>query len=534
MEPPARWAVGVLVLSAVGASGRAGSPAAATRPAVGITVSRQTTFLTGPLNADGTVNYSRALDDICGKGVTRQNNAAIDFVRILGPKFLEEKHRRQRLAALGLPPDLPDPNVSLSLPEPLREWFAALPTGADLARPPAGAVQWCRSKAAVLDALAAAAKKEHLFVPAAAATDSPPLSEDIVRIAYRELMAAQRALLVRAVVRAVDGDPNGASGDLLAAYRIARLVSRGPFLTDCLLAHGVEGLASGQVLALVKAGLASPQFARGQLEAPSKLPPLNGPEHCVLGERLLALDFATAIVRDGPDKATRMFATDPNEPPLPRMELDADELLRLENAEADRQASCYAKGRFSLQVDAFRRSAPVLSPLAKRICREVPGLLDMRRRLRLLAREGKSLTAKERARALHELLGAPDTAATILSLTTRTRAMQRLSQVALALVVYRDRHRQYPRELGQLAPAILAAVPTDPFTDGQFVYKASSNGYTLYSLGPNMRDDNGQGACGGAGKDDIAVEMKQQRAGVTPPAPRGSAGPAGSRRRGPA
>ena len=40
-----------------------------------ITVSPETTYLTGPLNADGTVNYTQALIDRYSKGVTPDNNA---------------------------------------------------------------------------------------------------------------------------------------------------------------------------------------------------------------------------------------------------------------------------------------------------------------------------------------------------------------------------------------------------------------------------------------------------------------------------
>jgi len=42
-----------------------------------ITVSKETTWITEPLNADGTVNYVAAADAWLSKGVTRENNAAI-------------------------------------------------------------------------------------------------------------------------------------------------------------------------------------------------------------------------------------------------------------------------------------------------------------------------------------------------------------------------------------------------------------------------------------------------------------------------
>ena len=60
----------------------------ATRPVrkVNITVSRETTYITGPLNADGTVNYVAYLNAKYSKGVTPQNNAMVLLARAIGPK----------------------------------------------------------------------------------------------------------------------------------------------------------------------------------------------------------------------------------------------------------------------------------------------------------------------------------------------------------------------------------------------------------------------------------------------------------------
>ncbi|MCK4626409.1 MAG: hypothetical protein KAV00_13910, partial [Phycisphaerae bacterium] len=46
----------------------------ASRPAkVKITISRKTTYILGPINADGTVNYVAAINKMCSKGVTPKN-----------------------------------------------------------------------------------------------------------------------------------------------------------------------------------------------------------------------------------------------------------------------------------------------------------------------------------------------------------------------------------------------------------------------------------------------------------------------------
>lgn len=48
-------------------------------------IGRETTYITGPLNDDGTVNYVAYLNARYGKGVTPENNAAVILARAIGP-----------------------------------------------------------------------------------------------------------------------------------------------------------------------------------------------------------------------------------------------------------------------------------------------------------------------------------------------------------------------------------------------------------------------------------------------------------------
>ena len=92
-------------LIAIGAG--AASAAGQTRPAkVELTVSKETTYLLGPLNPDGTVNYVAAMNEMLGRGVTKANNAAMVLLQAFGPELLYEKARPNMLKALGMA-DLP-------------------------------------------------------------------------------------------------------------------------------------------------------------------------------------------------------------------------------------------------------------------------------------------------------------------------------------------------------------------------------------------------------------------------------------------
>lgn len=66
------------------------------------------------------------------------------------------------------------------------------------------------------------------------------------------------------------------------------------------------------------------------------------------------------------------------------------------------------------------------------------------------------------------------------------------SRIALALNVYKQRHSSYPQTLSQLRSSV-RWVPTDRdvFSGKDFVYHSDGDGYVLYSIGPNLKDDGG-------------------------------------------
>ncbi len=69
---------------------------------------------------------------------------------------------------------------------------------------------------------------------------------------------------------------------------------------------------------------------------------------------------------------------------------------------------------------------------------------------------------------------------------------RQLTDIALALELYRLDHGTYPKELAALQGTYLDEIPNDPFTDGElFQYESSDAGYQLYSIGPNGKDDGG-------------------------------------------
>ena len=63
------------------------------------------------------------------------------------------------------------------------------------------------------------------------------------------------------------------------------------------------------------------------------------------------------------------------------------------------------------------------------------------------------------------------------------------SQIFLALQVYKSRHGIYPATLDELRAGIGWDIPKDVFSNKDFIYKHQGNGFLLYSVGQNFKDD---------------------------------------------
>src|SRR5262249_36047620 len=61
--------------------------------------------------------------------------------------------------------------------------------------------------------------------------------------------------------------------------------------------------------------------------------------------------------------------------------------------------------------------------------------------------------------------------------------------VALALEKYHRENGSYPDTLEALAPKYLPNVPDDRFSGKALIYKPNENGYLLYSVGANEKDE---------------------------------------------
>ncbi|MCX7643538.1 MAG: type II secretion system protein GspG, partial [Armatimonadetes bacterium] len=66
-------------------------------------------------------------------------------------------------------------------------------------------------------------------------------------------------------------------------------------------------------------------------------------------------------------------------------------------------------------------------------------------------------------------------------------ALQRLTQVAIALRLYRRENGRYPETLQELVPQYLPSVPLDPFDGKPLRYERLRNGFKIWSIGQDFK-----------------------------------------------
>jgi hypothetical protein len=72
-------------------------------------------------------------------------------------------------------------------------------------------------------------------------------------------------------------------------------------------------------------------------------------------------------------------------------------------------------------------------------------------------------------------------------------ALMETGQIGMACKIYKNLGGRFPDEISELVPDILAKEPVDPFTGKPFIYRLQEDGFVVYSVGSNEKDDDGRG-----------------------------------------
>ncbi len=468
-----------------------------------ITISREMTYILGPLNADGTVNYVAYLDAKASEGVTKDNNALILLIRALGPDFIFEPCRERVFKRLGIEPPGEDSQYFVSFYDWLsenpdlqqEEESQELEDYERLAKSRKTAwtkrdypliSRWLDANAGPLELIVAASKRSRYYMPIISTYD-PPWMFDALIPNIHNYQSAGRAMLSRAMRSFGAGDAEGAFSDILAVHRLARHMSQDNTLIGQTMANYIEGLATKTGTALAANGKLTAAQARAMIQDLEGLGPLRDIVEVIdEGERFLILDHVAMLSR-----GTTFDLTETGESSLlSRIEsnLDWDEMLLMENDWYDKFAACMRKPTYAERSEAF----DVFEKYSVELRSEMSGFSKIVKFifLKLSGRLGR----KERSRRTAKLLLAVLAPSFFVSSSLQDKARMKgeVERLAFALAAYHAERGKYPRAIEELAPEYLKDIPNDLFVEKPLKYKLAGKGYRLYSVGPDMKDDGGQ------------------------------------------
>jgi hypothetical protein len=480
------------------------------------TIGKETTYVTGPVDKDGYIDYAAALNERLGKGVTPETNANVLIWKALGPKPDGGKGEPAaffKLLGMEEPPEKGVYFVSYKkFAETKNEQeafgkdvnpFGKQPwTVADF---PARA-KWLKANESALNLIVDATKRERHFsplVPSALGLISAHIPS------LQSLHEAAKALTARAMLRITEGQSNDAWSDLIACHRLGRLIGQSATLVEGLIAARFAGVAQSSELAFLNHTRLDSAQLQTCLKDLRELPPLHTLDKQLDTERFMVLESMMLTDRHGPWYIDQIIGLPGSEQRLPKTRLtniDWDPSLRNANQCYDQLIS------ISLEKDHAVRERRY-----KEYQSECQELRRKHSNINDIPKEylKRALSPKAGGELLGDwllIIQRPGAWRAQQSIDRTEQSMRNL-QIAFALVAHERDNKSYPKTLDALAPKYLPKVPDDLFTGKPLVYRPTEKGFLLYSFGPDGKDDEGRGTKDEPEGDDIAIRIPVAKPG---------------------
>jgi hypothetical protein len=505
------------------------------KPAPKFSISKETTYVTGPIDKDGYIDFEAALNERIGKGITPEKNANVLIWKALGPTPIGEKGKpADYFKVLGIEEPPKNGDYLIGLKEYLADQLKLddndieaidIKQSTRARERPWSAKEypqlaaWLKANEKPLALAIEASKRPDFFNPVAS---RQPNGERGLMIgsmlpATQRSRAFARALVIRAMLRLQEGKSDEAWQDLLAVHRLGRLIARGPSGIEALAGSAIDGAAYGHasqpdVVYLVYAKLSSEQ-TKQRLKDLESLPPLpNMADKVELHGRLEFLDSMQSVIRDAAKGFLKMngAAKEQELAPEQRQAFEMIEwtpTMRSANQWYDRMVAAMRLADRAQRKIAFDALDKDFEAMKKEGVH--PASVEELKNLV----EGDKPPYRKLGDAVTKSIGnicirmlAPDVRK-LRESQDRAEQFERNLHLAFALAAYCAERGEYPAKLQELTPKYVPSVPDDLFSGKPLVYRLTDHGYLLYSIGPNGQDDGGRSPYDTPRGDDLAIRM---------------------------
>lgn len=487
-----------------------------------ITVSKETTWATEPLDAEGRVDYAAFLNRHFSRGVTPETNAVVELYHVWGPSPGGVRQPEEFFTLLGMqaPPEEAVYQVEYD------RWLAQHPEvefpagqGDKLIReaqelcgrrpwktaefPQVAA--WLKAMDAPLNRAVLATERPHYYSPLIVRrpVGKPEGLISVLLPGVQTSRGVARALCARAMLKLGEGQTLDAWKDLVACHRLGRLIGRGPTLIESLVGVAIEAMTIEAELRLLGESKQAPKMVAGFRRMLQTLPArspmsekINYAERCMFHDSMTLVATGnlplSALVGNGDDSTISKVLTG-----TAMQFVDWNAVLKKGNQQYDKLNEAFLMPPGPARIAAIAERDQELRELNEK--RRNPANTA----LGLLG--GKQFLTEFTSDVAIGLLFPGITS--VIKAEDRIEQRWRALDIALALAAYHQDQGAYPESLNQLVPKYLSAVPADVFQDKPPFYERTADGYRCYSVGPNQKDDQGRIAEDTPPGDDIIIRM---------------------------
>jgi hypothetical protein len=282
-----------------------------------------------------------------------------------------------------------------------------------------------------------------------------------------EMRKAARMLALRAYVQTADGRTDDALSSIEALFRVAQQAETDPIIIADLVSYAMQGIGVRTLSEILPASAPSPAASRSLYDQLAKTDNVASSLRAVKGEIGLAGMDVFDWVRSGRISIAQLSSPDEGRISLMRRaplwgRVRAWVLRPLFNAEQRAYLSYMER-----EVRAFELSWPASQ--------------------RAMSEQEKWLDRRSNRHPIVNIV-TPVFTRVVWSRDRATAAVG-TAQIALALKAYRADNATYPASLAELEAAGWK-LPLDPFGGRPYRYRREGSGFVVWSLGPDMDDDN--------------------------------------------
>ncbi len=479
---------------------------------------KETTYIDGPLDKDGYLDYEAALNERLKGKTTPDTNAVVLLLKCFGPKPEGKELHADFYKELGVeaPPDkgeylIPD---SVHFREEMRgeesqaffDLDARLRKRAWKAADSPKHAEWLKLNEKPLVFVIGASNRPDYFNPMIS-RDKDGRRGNLLgaRLGHAQSCRYAASLLsTRSMHFVGEGKIDEALADALAIHRLGRLVTRGGFLIEYLVGIALQAIAHGCEVAIFEQGKPSAKQALAYRDELLKLSSIPTVAEKLNSERLMCLDAIQSTLKDGWDIFSFAWM-DAKKSKMIVKGLDGDAILIMTNVWFDKYESAMKKPTRAERVAAVDIPDKELGTLKE-------GMKDLKSIDELVKQAeveklGAHVTERVGLAYVNILMPA---FGKIGNAADRAEQLHRNGLLAAALAAHFADTQKYPDKLAALAPKYLDKLPVDIFSGKPLLYTETKTGYLFYSVGVNGADDGGQLLSEEPRGDDLGVRMPRK------------------------